>query len=247
MSGRLAGKTIFATASGQGIGRATALAFAREGATVWATDINEKSLATLAAESPNIKTRRLDVTDPAAIQAIAAELGAVDVIFNAAGYVANGTILECDEKDWDLSFDINVKSMYRVIRAFLPAMIAAGGGAIVNISSVASAITGVPNRFVYGTTKAAVTGLTKMIARDFVGKGIRCNAVCPGTIDSPSLNERMAAAGNYEAVRASFMERQPMKRLGAPEEVAMLCVYLASDEAAFATGQTWTLDGGWTM
>jgi 2-keto-3-deoxy-L-fuconate dehydrogenase len=247
MSGRLAGKTIFATASGQGIGRATALAFARAGAHVWATDINEKSLATLAAESPNIKTRRLDVTDPAAIQAIAAELGAVDVIFNAAGYVANGTILECDEKDWDLSFDINVKSMYRVIRAFLPAMIAAGGGAIVNISSVASAITGVPNRFVYGTTKAAVTGLTKMIARDFVGNGIRCNAVCPGTIDSPSLNERMAAGGNYEEVRASFMERQPMKRLGTPEEVAMLCVYLASDEAAFATGQTWTLDGGWTM
>jgi 2-keto-3-deoxy-L-fuconate dehydrogenase len=214
---------------------------------VWATDINEKSLATLAAESPNIKTRRLDVTDPAAIQAIAAELGAVDVIFNAAGYVANGTILECDEKDWDLSFDINVKSMYRVIKAFLPAMIAAGGGAIVNISSVASAITGVPNRFVYGTTKAAVTGLTKMIARDFVSNGIRCNAVCPGTIDSPSLNERMAAGGNYEAVRASFLERQPMKRLGTPEEVAMLCVYLASDEAAFATGQTWTLDGGWTM
>lgn len=247
MSGRLAGKTIFATASGQGIGRATALAFAREGAHVWATDINEKSLATLAAESPTIKTRRLDVTDPAAIAAIAAELGAVDVVFNAAGYVANGTILECDEKDWDLSFDINVKSMYRVIRAFLPAMIAAGGGAIVNISSVASAITGVPNRFVYGTTKAAVTGLTKMIARDFVGKGIRCNAVCPGTIDSPSLNERMAAGGNYETVRASFMERQPMKRLGTPEEVAMLAVYLASDEAAFATGQTWTLDGGWTM
>jgi len=247
MSGRLAGKTIFATASGQGIGRATALAFAREGAHVWATDINEKSLATLAAESPTIKTRRLDVTDPAAIAAIAAELGAVDVVFNAAGYVANGTILECEEKDWDLSFDLNVKSMYRVIRAFLPAMIAAGGGAIVNISSVASAITGVPNRFVYGTTKAAVTGLTKMIARDFVGKGIRCNAVCPGTIDSPSLNERMAAGGNYETVRASFMERQPMKRLGTPEEVAMLAVYLASDEAAFATGQTWTLDGGWTM
>ncbi|WP_316978891.1 SDR family oxidoreductase [Shumkonia mesophila] len=247
MSGRLAGKTIFATASGQGIGRATALAFAREGAHVWATDINEKSLATLAAENPAIKTRRLDVTDPAAIAAIAAELGAVDVVFNAAGYVANGTILECDEKDWDLSFDLNVKSMYRVIRAFLPAMIAAGGGAIVNISSVASAITGVPNRFVYGTTKAAVTGLTKMIARDFVGNGIRCNAVCPGTIDSPSLNERMAAGGNYEAVRASFMERQPMKRLGTPEEVAMLAVYLASDEAAFATGQTWTLDGGWTM
>lgn len=247
MSGRLAGKTIFATASGQGIGRATALAFAREGAHVWATDINEKSLATLAAESPGIKTRHLDVTDPAAIKAIAAEVGAVDVVFNAAGYVANGTILECDEKDWDFSFDLNVKSMYRVIRAFLPAMLKAGRGNIVNISSVAGPITGVPNRFAYSATKAAVAGLTKAIARDFVEKGIRCNAVCPGTIDLPSLNERMAAAGNYEAVRASFMERQPMKRLGTPEEVALLCVYLASDEAAFATGQTWTLDGGWTM
>lgn len=247
MSGRLAGKTIFATASGQGIGRATALAFANEGATVWATDINEESLATLAAESPNIKTRKLDVTDPDAIKAVAAELGAVDIVFNAAGYVHNGTILECEEKDWDFSFDINVKSMYRVIKAFLPAMLNAGHGNIVNISSVASAVTGVPNRFVYGTTKAAVTGLTKMIAQDFVEKGIRCNAVCPGTIDSPSLNERMAEGGDYDAVRAAFMERQPMKRLGTPGEVAMLCVYLASDESAFATGQTWVIDGGWTM
>ena len=247
MSGRLAGKTIFATASGQGIGRETALAFAREGATVWATDVNEETLATLAAESPNIKTRRLDVTDPEAIKAIAAELGAVDVIFNAAGYVHNGTILDCEEKDWDLSFDVNVKSMYRIARAFLPAMLAAGHGNIVNISSVASAVTGVANRFAYGASKAAVTGLTKMIAKDFVERGIRCNAVCPGTIDSPSLNERMAAGGNYEKVRAEFEARQPMKRLGKPEEVAMLCVYLASDESAFATGQIWVLDGGWTM
>ena len=247
MSGRLAGKTVFATASGQGIGRAAALAFAREGATVWATDINEQALATLAAESPNIRTRRLDATDGAAIKAVAAELGAVDVLFNAAGYVHNGTILDCEEKDWDFSFDLNVKSMYRVIRAFLPAMIAAGGGSIVNISSVASAVTGVPNRFVYGTTKAAVTGLTKMVAKDFVEKGIRCNAVCPGTIDSPSLNERFQATGDYEGIRARFLERQPMRRFGTPDEVAMLCVYLASDESAFATGQTWVLDGGWTM
>ena len=186
MTGRLAGKTIFATASGQGIGRATALAFAQEGATVWATDINEETLATLAAESPNIKTRRLDVTDGEAIKAIAAEIGTVDIIFNAAGFVHNGTILDCEEKDWDFSFDLNVKSMYRIIRAFLPAMLKAGHGNIVNVSSVASAITGVPNRFAYGTTKAAVTGLTKMIAKDFVEKGIRCNAVCPGTVDSPS-------------------------------------------------------------
>lgn len=247
MSGRLAGKTVFATASGQGIGRATALAFAREGATVWATDINEQTLATLAAENPNIRTRRLDVMDVAAIKAAAAEIGAVDVLFNAAGFVHNGTILDCEEKDWDFSFDLNVKSMYRVIKAFLPAMIAAGGGSIVNISSVASAVTGVPNRFVYGTTKAAVTGLTKMIAKDFVEKGIRCNAVCPGTIDSPSLNERFHATGDYQAIRTKFLDRQPMRRFGTPDEVAMLCVYLASDEAAFATGQTWVLDGGWTM
>lgn len=247
MSGRLAGKTIFATASGQGIGRSAALAFAREGASVWATDINDKTLATLAAESPAIKTRRLDVTDGAAVAALAAEVGPVDVLFNAAGYVANGTILECVDKDWDISFDINVKSMYRLIQAFLPGMLSAGHGNIVNISSVAGAITGVPNRFAYCATKAAVAGLTKAIARDFVEKGIRCNAICPGTIDSPSLNERMAAGGNYEAVRAAFMERQPMKRLGTPDEVALLAVYLASDESAFATGQLWTLDGGWTM
>jgi len=247
MSGRLAGKTIFATASGQGIGRAAALAFAREGASVWATDINEQTLATLAAESPAIQTRRLDATDGPAIAALAAEVGAVDVLFNAAGYVANGTILDCDEKDWDVSFNINVKSMYLVVKAFLPAMIAAGGGTIVNISSVAGAVTGVPNRFAYSATKAAVAGLTKAIARDFVEKGIRCNAVCPGTIDSPSLNERFRATGDYEGIRARFLERQPMRRFGTPEEVAMLCVYLASDEAAFATGQLWTLDGGWTM
>ena len=246
MSGRLAGKTIFATASAQGIGRAAALAFANEGGRVIATDKNSDLLAALEGESPNIQTRLLDVTDADAIGEIAADLGAVDVVFNCAGYVHNGTILDCDEADWDLSFDVNIKSMYRIIRAFLPAMIDAGGGSILNISSVASSITAAPNRFAYGATKAAVIGLTKAIAVDFVGKNIRCNAVCPGTVDSPSLNERMAAAGDYEGMRAKFLERQPMGRFARPEEIGALCVYLASDEAAFATGQTYTLDGGWT-
>ncbi|MBC8158223.1 MAG: SDR family oxidoreductase [Rhodospirillales bacterium] len=246
MSGRLAGKTIFATASGLGIGRAAALAFSNEGAAVIATDKNPELLGPLEAESPNIQTRTLDVTDGKAIEKIASELGAVDVVFNCAGYVHNGTILDCEEADWDLSFDVNIKSMYRVTRAFLPAMIDAGGGSILNISSVASSITAAPNRFAYGATKAAVIGLTKAIAVDFVGKNIRCNAVCPGTVDSPSLNERMAAAGDYEGMRAKFLERQPMGRFAAPAEIGALCVYLASDEAAFATGQTYTLDGGWT-
>jgi len=246
MSGRLAGKTIFATASGQGIGRAAVLAFTREGANVIATDVDTETLATLEGESPNIQTHALDVTDADAIGEIAADLGAVDVIFNCAGYVHNGTILDCTEADWDRSFDVNIKSMYRIIRAFLPAMIEAGGGSILNISSVASSVTAAPNRFAYGATKAAVIGLTKAIAVDFVGKNIRCNAVCPGTVDSPSLNERMAAAGDYDSMRAKFLERQPMGRFAQPEEIASLCVYLASDEAAFATGQTYTLDGGWT-
>lgn len=247
MSGRLAGKTILATASGQGIGRAAALAFAREGAKVWATDINEETLATLVPENPNITVRRLDVTDGKAIQEIAAELGAVDVILNAAGHVATGTILECGEKDWDFSFDINVKSMYRIIKAFLPAMIDAGHGSIINIASVVSSVTGAPNRVAYGASKAAVIGLTKMVARDFVTHGIRANAVCPSTVESPSLNERLAAGGDYEGLRAQFIARQPMKRFGTPDEVAALCVYLASDESAFATGQTWVLDGGLTI
>lgn len=247
MNGRLSGKTILTTASGQGIGRAVALAFAREGAKVWATDVNEETLATLAAESPNIATSRLDVTDGQAIKKIAAELGAVDVLLNAAGYVAHGTILECDEKDWDLSFDINVRSMYLIIKAFLPAMIEAGRGNIVNIASVVSSVAGAPNRVAYGSSKAAVIGLTKMIAKDFVAMGIRANAVCPSTVESPSLNERLAVSGDYERSRANLIERQPMKRFGTPEEVAALCVYLASDESAFATGQTWVLDGGLTI
>ncbi len=246
MSGRLAGKTILATASGQGIGRAAVLAFAREGANVIATDVNTETLATLEGENPNIQTHALDVTDGDAIGKIATDLGAVDVIFNCAGYVHNGTILDCTEADWDRSFDVNIKSMYRIIRAFLPAMIEAGGGSILNISSVASSVTAAPNRFAYGATKAAVIGLTKAIAVDFVGKNIRCNAVCPGTVESPSLNERMAAAGDYDSMRTKFLERQPMGRFAQPEEIASLCVYLASDEAAFATGQTYTLDGGWT-
>ena len=247
MTDRLAGKTAFVTAAGQGIGRATTLAFAREGAKVWATDINEATLSALAQEHKNIETRRLDVTDDAAIRALAAELGAVDVLFNCAGFVHNGTILDCEEKDWDFSFDLNIKGMYRLIRAFLPAMMEAGGGSIINMSSVASSVIGVRNRFVYGASKAAVIGLTKSIAADFVDKGIRCNAICPGTVDSPSLNERFQATSDPEQTRREFMTRQPMGRLGSAEEVAALAVYLASDEAAFSTGAYYLVDGGWTM
>lgn len=247
MADRLAGKTAFVTAAGHGIGRATAIAFANEGAKVWATDINEASLSSLAQEHGSIESRLLDVTDGAAIQALAAELGAVDVLFNCAGFVHNGTILDCDEKDWNFSFDLNIKGAYRITRAFLPAMIEAGGGSIINMSSVASSVIGVRNRFVYGATKAAVIGFTKSIAADFVDKGIRCNAICPGTVDSPSLNERFQATPDPEQTRREFMARQPMGRLGAPEEVAALAVYLASDEAAFSTGAYYLVDGGWTM
>ena len=247
MADRLAGKTAFVTAAGQGIGRATAIAFANEGAKVWATDINEASLSSLAQEHGSIESRLLDVTDGAAIQALAAELGTVDIIFNCAGFVHNGTILDCDEKDWNFSFDLNIKGAYRITRAFLPAMIEAGGGSIINMSSVASSVIGVRNRFVYGATKAAVIGFTKSIAADFVDKGIRCNAICPGTVDSPSLNERFQATPDPEQTRREFMARQPMGRLGTPEEVAALAVYLASDEAAFSTGAYYLVDGGWTM
>jgi 2-keto-3-deoxy-L-fuconate dehydrogenase len=247
MSERLLGKTALITAAGQGIGRATALAFAREGADVWATDINEEALATLAAELPGIVTRRLDVTDAGAISTIVAEAGALDILFNCAGIVHNGTILDCSEADWDISFDLNVRSMYRITRAALPTMIENGGGSIVNVASVASNVKGVPNRFLYGATKAAVIGLTKAVAADFVGQGIRCNAICPGTVQTPSLDGRINAFDDPKAARAAFIARQPMGRLGTAQEIAALAVYLASDESAYTTGTQSIIDGGMTV
>ena len=247
MAGRLKDKNTLITAAGQGIGRATALAFVNEGARVLATDIDSKSLASLKEECPEIETQLLDVTNLEAIRAIAEETGALDVLFNCAGFVHHGTLLDCEESDWDFSFDLNVRSMYRMIRTFLPAMIESGGGSIVNMSSVASSVKGLPNRFIYGASKAAVVGLTKSVAMDFIKKGIRCNAICPGTVESPSLQERIKAqGGNYEDVMAAFVARQPIGRIGTPEEIAALAVYLASDESAYTTGVAWSIDGGMT-
>lgn len=246
--GRLSGERAFITAAGQGIGRATALAFAREGAQVIATDIDAAALAALKAEAPAIETRALDVRDTAAVQAAAQAAGAVSVLFNCAGYVANGTILDCDEKDWDFSFDLNVKSMWRTLRAFLPGMLARGGGSVINMASGASSIKGAPNRAAYGATKAAVIGLTKAVAADFVKQGLRCNSICPGTVQSPSLESRIRALpGSYDDNRAAFIARQPMGRLGEADEIAMLAVYLASKESAFVTGAEFKIDGGWTL
>jgi 2-keto-3-deoxy-L-fuconate dehydrogenase len=239
--GRLSGKTALVTAAAQGIGKASAELFAREGARVIATDINLELLGAV----QGCEARPLDVLDPRGIQDLAAELGAVDVLFNCAGYVHAGTILDCDEAAWAFSNDLNVNAMYRMIRAFLPAMLANGGGSIVNMSSVASSIKGVPGRFAYGATKAAVIGLTKAVAADFVGQGVRCNAICPGTVETPSLNQRLADTGDYEAARQAFTARQPMGRLGKPEELAQLALYLASDESSFTTGQIHIIDGGW--
>lgn len=241
-AGRLAGKTALVTAAAQGIGRATAELFAAEGATVWATDINPEGLADLA----GCRTARLDVRDQASIAAALAEAGPLDILFNCAGAVPGGTILDCTPEDWALAQDINLTSMYRIIRTALPEMIARGGASIINMSSVASSIKGVPNRFAYGVTKAGVIGLTKAVAADFVGQGIRCNAICPGTIETPSLHERLRATGDYEGALAAFVARQPMGRLGQASEVAALALYLASDEAAFTTGQIHVIDGGWT-
>lgn len=246
MSDRLRGKTALVTAAAQGIGRATALAFAREGASVIATDVNEAKLAELGA-TPGIEVRRLDVTDDAAVSALAAAMPAPHVLVNCAGFVHHGTILECRPEDWEHSFRLNVRSMYVVTRAVLPRMIDLGSGAIVNIASVASSVKGVPNRFVYSATKAAIIGLTKSIAVDFVAKGIRCNAVCPGTVDTPSLGDRIAAAPDPVEARRAFIARQPMGRLGRAEEIADLCVYLASDESRFMTGQAVIIDGGITL
>jgi 2-keto-3-deoxy-L-fuconate dehydrogenase len=245
-NGRLAGKTAFVTAAGQGIGRATAEAFAAAGAKVIATDRDAAKLVDLASE--RIRTRSLDVTDKAAIAALAQEIGAVDILFNCAGFVHHGTILECGDEDWDFSFDLNVRSMFWVIRALLPAMLESGrGGSIINMSSAASSVRGLPNRFVYGATKAAIIGLTKSVAADFIKRGIRCNAIAPGTVATPSLDDRIAAQGGDDAVRRGFIERQPMGRLGRPEEIAALAVYLASDEASFTTGTVQVIDGGLSL
>lgn len=244
MTTTMTGKTVLITAAAQGIGRASALAFAKAGATVHATDINLDVLQGLSGET-GIVIHRLDVLDAVAVNALVTEVGAVDVLFNCAGVVHSGSILDMPDADLEFAFDLNVKAMIRTIRAVLPGMIARKDGAIVNMASVASSIKGVPNRFAYGTTKAAVIGLTKAVAADYVASGIRCNAICPGTVESPSLEGRMRAQGDYEAARAAFIARQPMGRLGTPEEIADLAVYLAG--ATYTTGQAYSIDGGWSI
>lgn len=247
MTGRLQGKTALLTAAAAGIGRATAKAFLREGARVIATDINHDALRDLDAE-----THALDVRSTEAVEALAKQIGPVDVLFNCAGYVHHGAALDCSDADWDYSFDLNVKSMHRTIRAFLPGMLAMGAGSIVNIASGASSVRGIPNRYVYGASKAAVIGLTKAVAADYIRKGVRCNAICPGTIQSPSLDDRIATLASstgqsVETVRQAFIDRQPMGRLGEATEVAALAVYLASNESAFTTGQIHLVDGGFAL
>ncbi|MBW4329635.1 SDR family oxidoreductase [Stakelama sp. CBK3Z-3] len=241
MAGRLDGKIAIITAAGQGIGRASAELFAREGAKVHAIDINSDALGAL----QGCETHVLDLLDGDGISALAERIGTVDILFNCAGFVHSGTILDCDEAAYDFSFDLNVKAAYRMIRAFLPAMIEKGGGSIVNMSSVASSVIAVPGRFVYGASKAAVIGLTKAVAADHVKQGIRCNAICPGTVQSPSLEERMAATGDADKARADFVARQPMGRLGTANEIAQLALYLASDESGYTTGTANVIDGGW--
>jgi 2-keto-3-deoxy-L-fuconate dehydrogenase len=246
MAGRLAGKTAFITAAGQGMGRGAALAFARQGAQVWATDLNPKTLAELEGKE-GIRTRVLDVTDEASIAKTSKDVGDIDVLFNCAGIVHHGTILDCAPKDWDQTFAVNVKSMYLVTRAFLPGMLRKGRGSIINMASVASSIRGLPNRFAYGASKAAVIGFTKAIAADYVGKGIRCNAICPGTVDTPSLQGRINAQPDPEQARKDFVARQPMGRLGTVDDITGILVFLASDESLFATGNAYSIDGGMTI
>ncbi len=242
--GRMDGKRALVTAAGQGIGRASALAMAREGAHVIATDINEATLASLAAEG--IETRVLNVRDPASIAAAVAAAGRVDALFNCAGFVAAGSILDCDEDQWAFSLDLNMTAIYRMCKAFLPGMLAQGGGSIINMASAVGPLIAAPNRFVYGATKAGVVGITKGIAADFITRGIRCNAICPGTVESPSLEQRLRDTGDYEAARKAFIARQPIGRIGRAEEIAALVVYLASDESSYTTGVAHAIDGGWT-
>jgi 2-keto-3-deoxy-L-fuconate dehydrogenase len=247
MSHRLEGKVALLTAAAAGIGRATAEAFHAEGAKVIATDLDVSKLAGLSGD-----LRKLDVRSTEAVESLAKEIGPIDILFNCAGFVHHGSVLECSDNDWDFSFDLNVKSMHRTIRAFLPGMLAKGGGSIVNISSGASSVRGIPNRYVYGASKAAVIGLTKAVAADFIKRGIRCNAICPGTIESPSLDQRIATLAaqtnqSIEAVRQAFVDRQPMARLGEAREIAMLAVYLASDESSYTTGQIHLADGGFAL
>jgi 2-keto-3-deoxy-L-fuconate dehydrogenase len=246
MAGRLAGKTAFITAAGQGMGRAAALAFAREGAKVWATDMNAKTVGELEGQQ-GIRTRALDVTNEDSIKKISAEVGDIDILFNCAGIVHHGSILDATTRDWDQAFAVNVKSMFLVSKAFIPGMLKKGGGSIINMASVASSLKGLPNRFVYGASKAAVIGLTKSIAADFVAKGIRCNAICPGTVDTPSLQGRINAFADPVQARKDFVARQPMGRLGTVDDITGILVFLASDESLFATGNAYSIDGGMTI
>jgi 2-keto-3-deoxy-L-fuconate dehydrogenase len=242
---RLAGKRVLLTAAGAGIGRASALRLASEGADVIATDIDE---ALLHSFDDLVMTRRLDVTDGGDIAQLAASVGPLDVLFNCAGIVPSGSVLDCDDEDWARTLEVNVTSCFRMIRAFLPAMLAGGGGgSIINMASVVSSLKGAPNRFAYGATKAAVIGITKSVAADYVGQGVRCNAICPGTVDTPSLQGRLRAMGDYDQARRQFEARQPMGRLGTAEEIAGMVAYLASDDASFVTGQTFAVDGGWSL
>jgi 2-keto-3-deoxy-L-fuconate dehydrogenase len=247
MAGKLEGRVALVTSAGQGIGRASAIALANEGAKVYATDLREELFKDISAKHPNITGFGLNVLEQQAVDAALKRTGAIDILFNCSGFVHNGTILDCQDKDWDFSFDLNVKAHYRMIKAYLPGMLAKGKGNVINMASVASSIKGAPNRFVYGASKAAVIGLTKALAADFVKQGIRCNAVCPGTVETPSLYDRMRAQGDFEAAKAAFIARQPMGRMAQPEEIAAMVVYLASDDSAFVTGQALVIDGGWSV
>ena len=247
MSKRLENKNVLITAAGQGIGRATAIAFHNEGAKVYATDINDKTLKTLKEEYSEIEIYNLDSTNKTAVEKYCSQIKNIDVLFNAVGFVHHGTILECDEKDWDFSFNVNIKSMYFMTRSILPRMIKQNKGSIINVSSIASSLKGLPNRFVYGTTKAAIIGFTKSIASDFLKNNIRCNAIAPGTVHTPSWEGRVQAAANPEQAKKDFIARQPMGRLGTAEEIATLAIYLASDESDFVTGITHSIDGGMSI